>query len=262
MENFILENGLLTLQEGTVILQAETFAERADICRVVLPSSLEILGAAAFAACENLQEVRGGENLRQIGDGAFTLCHRLRSFPFSDSLRSIGEMAFWETALTRVTLPAHLEELGDSAFWACGELTHLDLLSPDCRIGVDTLGDCKKLISGYIAPGFPAGSYYNQADELNFTLLWLSCPERHSGAVSERADKFVRDQLSVIMECIFERNAVPMLEGLLSRGLLSRQEAAAYLPLATARQLPELSGLLLEVSRPGADTDYFEELEL
>lgn len=264
MESFSRDSGILTVEEGTEILQAETYAERQDIFGLILPGSLRELGGAAFAGCTNLRSVRfsASPRLEQLCDGAFTLCHALASFPFPDTLRSIGEMVFWETGLRTVTLPSSVEEVGDSAFWACRNLSVFNVENPLCRLGNDVLGDCPSLQKGFVAPGFPVSRYYNQADELVYALLWLSCPDRHGRETSERAASFVREQLQIVMETILDRNLTAAMTGLSEHGFLKGLPVDGYLERAEEKGLREITNLLLETRRDTAGNAVFEDLEL
>lgn len=260
---YSLENGILNCGELEII-QAEAFAERQDITRVILTPSVREIGGASFAGCENLKSVVFADdcNLKLICDGAFTLCHSLREFQFRGGLKEIGEMAFWETELTSVTLPESVESVGESAFWSCSKLVEANVLNKNCRIDSNVFGDCCNLKKGFIAPGYYSSSYYNQADELVYTLLWLSCPEKHSPVTGMRARRFIREQELIIMEMILERNNTPAMTGLVEQGLISDSSIDRYIEKAHDKGLTEITNLLLETRRKAAPTSAFDEFEL
>lgn len=264
MENFIHENGILTVGEGVEIIPAESFSERDDIEKLVLPSSLKVIGGAAFSFCGGLRSVvfPKGNGIEIIDSGAFTMCTALNDFDFHDGLREIGEMAFWETSLTSVTLPESVGSVGYSAFWGCRKLQEFNVLNPLCRLDKDVIGSCESLRSGFIAPGYPESTDYYQADELAYTLLWLSCPGRHTPAVCERAKSFVRSQELVVMEMILEHNNTAAMTGLVREGLLSGSSIDSYIEAAEKKGLAEIMNLLLETRRSSFGSNAFEEFEL
>ena len=88
-----------------------TFFECLGLMRVILPDTVEMLGAGAFYGCTALCDISLGEGLRAIGESAFEGC----------------------SALEKITLPEGLEALGGSAFMDCGALR---TLPPACFAGL------------------------------------------------------------------------------------------------------------------------------
>lgn len=264
MENFSLENGILTINSGTLLIPEETFAERHDIEKVILPKSVRVIGGAAFSFCDALRSVvfPEGNGLQVIGSGAFIMCSSLGNFDFHHGLREIGEMAFWETSLTSVTLPESVESVGYSAFWGCHSLLEFNVPGPSCRLDRDVIGSCESLRQGYIAPGYPESTDYYQPDELAYSLLWLSCPERHTQKTGERARSFIRSQEMVVMEMILEHNNTAAMSGLVKEGLLTGSSIDRYMAEAEKRNLVEIMSLLLETKRSTFGSTGLEEFEL
>ena len=77
-------------------------------------SSLETLGANAFADFRKLTSVTLGDNLTEIGAYAFQNCHSLANINLNNVL-VIGERAFENTALTVLDLSS-VDVIGDYAF--------------------------------------------------------------------------------------------------------------------------------------------------
>lgn len=274
-------DGLLIIPEGVTEIRDGEFAGRGDIVSVSLPDCLRFMDMEAFCECPELKSVRlpaglGSispacfaecpklrdiilpPELESIGEGAFLNCASLRSVTLPDTLRSIDDLSFWGTGLEAVSIPAGVRSIGEQAFWSCEELRRADVNGAETVIGDNAFGSCYKLIEGFIAPGYPPGG--DRASELLYTLLWCSCPDRHGAAVSERAERFVRENEALIMERIFKYENIPALSGCVKRGLLSPEKTDGYVRTAADMGLAEMTALLLKARGAGGNT--FEELEL
>ena len=74
-----------------------------------MPKSVEIIGAGAFGACENL--------------ATFTI-------PADSMLKSVGEEAFSASGLTSIKLPASLKNIDEGAFLDCPNLRTIEIAEP------------------------------------------------------------------------------------------------------------------------------------
>ena len=81
---------------------AETFKDHMGITAVNIPDSVTVIGEAAFSGCRNLKTVNGGTQLIKVCDRAFQNC-----------------------PLSRISIPATMEEIGLGAY--------------DCPGGTDTV---------------------------------------------------------------------------------------------------------------------------
>ena len=79
-------------QDGTVEIEAQSFAHHSHIKAVYFP-----------------------EGLRVIGDAAFRDCHDLAIADFPSTLEEVGKEAFLDTSLERVRIPRKLARIGDIA---------------------------------------------------------------------------------------------------------------------------------------------------
>lgn len=274
-------NGTLTVPDGVSSIDDGAFAGREDITRLYLPDSVKTLGIEAFCGCTQLESVRLPSALEQIspacfaectrlerielppvltviGEGAFLNCAALCAVTLPDSLREIAPMAFWSSGLEKISIPEGVASIGENAFWSCESLRHADVLGKSTLIGENAFGSCYELISGYIAPGFPPQD--DAPSRLLYTLLWCSCPDRHTEQTSRRAEAFVRDNEALIMERIFKYNNTPALSGIVSRRLLSCENTDSYVRISAESGQAELTALLLKARAAGRDLD--EEFEL
>lgn len=78
---------------------------------------LEYIGSEAFYNCKELTSISLPE-LNYLGDKAFAECSKLGEIIFgaNSSLEKIGSQAFCNTALTDITIPTNVYDIGDDAF--------------------------------------------------------------------------------------------------------------------------------------------------
>ena len=278
---FQLTDGVLTFSPDKKVLRAQEFIGRDDIVRVIIPSSVTRMEEEVFSECENLEEAIFSPGLERIGVGAFTTCAKLRSVKLPSTLRVIEEGAFMLClSLSRLELPQGIEELrdmcfensaleeivipescryiGEEAFFGCEGLHRADVLAPDAFIGKNAFGSCYELIRGYIAPGFPSED--SPGTRLLYSMLYLTCPEKHTQATKAEADGYIRANIPLIMERVLKYGNVPALTGLVTLGFLKGADISAYLSTALENGLTEISALLLKAK--GRERNIEEEFEL
>lgn len=78
----------------------KAFQNKKKITSVTIPSSVTVVGKAAFKNCTKLKTVKIGSNVSQIKDEAFAGC----------------------PSLTKVTIPARVTKIGKKAFYNCKKL--------------------------------------------------------------------------------------------------------------------------------------------
>lgn len=102
----------------------------ANITKLVIPSSINKIGIAAFANCTRLEEVvfEQGGDLKEIPQGTFGYDASLRKITFSDSIETIGYCTFLECkSLAAVNLPKNLKRITERAFEDCYYLSEVTL---------------------------------------------------------------------------------------------------------------------------------------
>jgi hypothetical protein len=117
--------------QGTTQIINNQFLGRKDLIDIIIPKSVQIIGAGAFYLCTNLKSVtfEVGSLLRQIDSYTFQNCHsleninipkevvrirshsfwacsKLSSVVFSDKIEAIDASAFYTTKISRVSLPS------------------------------------------------------------------------------------------------------------------------------------------------------------
>ncbi len=94
---------------------------------IIIPTTVEEIGEFAFKRCENLTTVTLKNGLIEICEKAFQECSSLSSITFPTTLTKIGDYAFEKTALTNVTIPASVDQVGYEAFYNCQSLHTLTI---------------------------------------------------------------------------------------------------------------------------------------
>ena len=81
-----------------------------------IPSSLNYIGASAFANCANLTSFAHLEQVTEIGEKAFFCCSKLENTVVSEGLTTLGAMAFAFTKITDAYIPSTLGTLGGNPY--------------------------------------------------------------------------------------------------------------------------------------------------
>ena len=86
--------------------------------RLVLPSSVELVGDGAFFDCVHLEhaDLSAARRLKCIGDSAFSYCRVLEEVLLNDGLEIIGPWCFEQSGLERVSIPSTVEYIHSGAF--------------------------------------------------------------------------------------------------------------------------------------------------
>ncbi|MDR0633165.1 MAG: leucine-rich repeat domain-containing protein [Holosporales bacterium] len=119
--------------------------------RDIIPETVVAVQALAFQSCTVLDRVTFGSNssLQLIGNFAFSECHSLQFIELPAPLTTIGLAAFRDSALTSVTIPANVQQIGMLAFENCSSLTSV-VFAPGSQlteIKLGTFKNCSKLKS-------------------------------------------------------------------------------------------------------------------
>lgn len=198
----------------------------------------------AYAQDESLISIVIPEGVTDIGEIAFYGCTNLREVVFPSSLRYIREEAFGDSGIEEVILPSGLELVGEKAFFGCDALRKIEVPGKDTLIESDAFGCCDNLTEGFIAAGFPEGIRHHE--ELQYTLLWCSCPEKHTPETAAHAASFIHKYEELIMEWIIKQNNVPAMSGIVKSDLLTGN-INNYIQASNLAGRSEITALLMSV---------------
>ena len=90
---YLGSDSIINIPGGVKQISDGVFRDHMGITAVNVPDTVEAIGEDAFKGCHNLTTVNGGKNVKSIGAGAFQGC-----------------------ALSNVTIPASVEEIGIAAY--------------------------------------------------------------------------------------------------------------------------------------------------
>ena len=141
-----------------------------------------------FGGCQSLTSIAIPSNITTICDAAFLACP-LTNVTFTNGLINIGAYIFSGAGfplqggdpLLSVVLPDTVTNIGESAFYACLELTNVVLGASLMTLGESAFGDCYDLMSVTI-------QHLGFIPEDAFQRL-LQADER---CVAKRPDKYLR----------------------------------------------------------------------
>jgi hypothetical protein len=207
----------------------------------------------AYVQDETLTSVVIPEGVTDIGELAFYGCVNLREVVFPKSLKTIREEAFGETALVEVLLPAGLEEIEEKAFFSCDNLRHIEVPGANTIIGSDAFGCCDSLVEGYVGCGYPENIRHHE--RLQYTLLWCSCPDKHSDETSKIAEDFIAQYEELVMEWIIKNNNVPAMNGIAGRTLL-HGDIDKYIIQSNEAGTSEITALLMSMHKIPDEGDF------
>lgn len=101
----------------------EQIRQHKKITKIVLPDTIQLIGAGAFQCMEELREINIPAGVREIGEAAFAACAALRTLTIPPTVKRIGKKAFLGcAALETVYISEGVEELGAGVFAKCSKL--------------------------------------------------------------------------------------------------------------------------------------------
>lgn len=86
-----------------------------ELIEIQIPQSVKEIGAACFCACTSLESVQLPDKLSVINAQLFDGCKKINHIRIPNNVKEIQNRAFFNTNITRITLPLNLKKIyGDS----------------------------------------------------------------------------------------------------------------------------------------------------
>ena len=155
----------INIPAGVTSIGDQAFYKCTSLTSIAIPAGVTGIGNYAFSGSPALTTVTFAENskLTSIGDYAFYKCTSLTAVTIPNSVTSIGERAFYECALTSITIPNGVTTISTYAFQYCDKLTEIHLPAT-----VTSLGDNPFCAAGLTAITVdPANTVYSSPDGSN-----------------------------------------------------------------------------------------------
>lgn len=125
----------ITILEGITEIGNSTFEGCQKLEKVKMPKAgVTRIGDNAFADCAALTGLQLTAGLESIGKKAFLRCG-WKDAQIPDTVTSIGDRAFYSGSMTKLKLPAGMEEIGDYLCGYCMNLSDVTLPKTLKRIG-------------------------------------------------------------------------------------------------------------------------------
>ena len=125
----------VTIPSSVTKINASAFYGCLPLTEIIIPDTVKYIGSSAFQNCTSLTSVKIGSGIRQIsssmfkassllaeitipgtvkyiGNSAFQDCRSLSNVVIKDGVRKIGDNAFSNTAITEITIPASVTDIG------------------------------------------------------------------------------------------------------------------------------------------------------
>lgn len=230
--------------DNELMTYTEISSDRIDNGRII---------EGAYARDDTLTAIVIPEGVTDIGEVAFYGCTNLREVIFPESLKYIREEAFGESGIETVIVPEGMKCIEEKAFYSCERLRKVELPGEATVVGEDAFGCCDNILEGYIAAGYPEA--VRQHEELQYTLLWCTCPERYDPETSEHAKRFIRENEPLIMEWIIKTNNTAAMSGIARYGLL-RESINEYLIKSGLAGRGEINALLISMADQGDEGEF------
>ena len=120
--------------------------ENVKASSIVIPNSVQYIGAGAFKNAVNLTSITIPSTLKKIGSYAFENCTKLAQIDLPTSLTYLGTGAFSGcTSLASISLPSSLNNLGNECFKGCKNLAKVEFSDALTTIPERCFEDCEKL---------------------------------------------------------------------------------------------------------------------
>ena len=194
-EEMVIPSGIAGKPVTEIAEDAFQFCE--NLTSVEIPDTVQTIGKNAFWSCHKLQHVTLPKNLAAVGDNCFRSCGLLAELEIPVTLQKIGLDAFCDTAwlkkqqaenplvqvnhilidattcsstvvevpdgvteignfafyncgnLQKIMLPASVTKIDWGAFWQCSGLETLTVQGNLAKIGESAFSDCTKLSAVY-----------------------------------------------------------------------------------------------------------------
>lgn len=170
------------LPSSIQVLGESCFSGCSSLKEITIPSKVRVLERDIFAFCSSLEKVIFTGPVFKFEKSCFEYCSSLKKITFPSQTKVIGEEAFIEcTSLEVVIFPEGLYEIGKSAFKKCTSLSYVILPnSVKNNVGNFAFQECSSLQYAIISDDFQNGFAFSDC-------ISLTHVKRQNGSVPDYA---------------------------------------------------------------------------
>ncbi|MDE7417115.1 MAG: leucine-rich repeat domain-containing protein [Lachnospiraceae bacterium] len=123
----------------------EQIMQHQEITKIVLPETIQYIGAGAFDKMQSLKEIHIPKGVKEIGCSAFSGCRSLKRITIPDDIEKISACTFFRMALEEIVIPGKVREIEKMAFVQCNALKKITIPANVKKIGDHAFSQCLKL---------------------------------------------------------------------------------------------------------------------
>ena len=139
MQEISLPDTLISIDDGAFV--------RCNLKSIIIPDSVQSIGAGAFSNNGNLTRVRMGNNITQIGENAFLYQSNLYEVEIPESVTYIGKSAFYASGLTSLVIPNSVTNIESYAFEYCDSIKSITIGTNLGNIGIWAFEGCENIMT-------------------------------------------------------------------------------------------------------------------
>ncbi|MBE6885778.1 MAG: leucine-rich repeat domain-containing protein [Ruminococcaceae bacterium] len=142
-QHFVVADGVLFTKDMKKLIYCPIGRETVHY---EIPSSVKIIGKAAFQNCRNMKSVTLPAGITEIGSSAFSNCMSLESIALPSELKTIPNNGFSHCiSLEEIIIPEGVTTIGEYAFSGCKSLKSVTLPSTLTQIDAYAFQACESL---------------------------------------------------------------------------------------------------------------------
>jgi hypothetical protein len=138
---------LATVVVGTGIsnLPADVFHNCMFLRSVTMTTNITAIRDSAFSGCSYLANITLPDTVTNIGSFSFGFTYSLTNITIPPKVTRIADFAFYSSALTDISIPNSVSEIGTNAFERCHSLTNVSIPASVSYLGVNAFNETTSL---------------------------------------------------------------------------------------------------------------------
>lgn len=156
----------VTIPNSVTEIASQAFQNCDSLASVTIPGSVKTFGDSVFVGSKGLKSVFIQYGVTKVASRIFQDCVSLENVTIPDSVTSIETYAFYNCAMSEITIPGSVTFIGSAAFNSCANLKNISIPASVREIICDTFTWCTSLTSFEVAESNPS---YSSVDGVMFS---------------------------------------------------------------------------------------------